>query len=171
MALKLDMSKAYDRMEWGYLRAVLLRMGFDGRCVNLIMHCVESGNPISPYLFILCAEGFSGLLRKYEVDGKIHGSKVARRAPVISHMLLADDSYFFCRANTREADSIMELLHLYEQASGQRVNFEKSFVFFSSNTEVIVRDSICGQLEIYEADDNTTYLGRRILWAERRLPI
>ncbi|XP_030494621.2 uncharacterized protein LOC115710395 [Cannabis sativa] len=74
-------------------------------------------------------------------------------------MLFADDSYVFCRANTREADSIMELLHLYEQASGQRVNFEKSSVFFSSNTEASVRDFLCGQLGIYEADDNITYLG------------
>uniref|UniRef100_A0A803QBR0 Uncharacterized protein n=1 Tax=Cannabis sativa TaxID=3483 RepID=A0A803QBR0_CANSA len=43
---------------------------------------IRKGDPISRYLFILCAQGFSGVLRKYEVDGKIHGCKVARRAPV-----------------------------------------------------------------------------------------
>ncbi|XP_060965400.1 uncharacterized protein LOC133034350 [Cannabis sativa] len=181
MALKLDMSKTYDGMEWGYLRTVLLRMGFDGRWVNLIMHCVESvsytfvhagrkmgpvlptrgirqGDLISPlHLFILCAEDFFALLKKYEVDGKIHGCKVARRAPMISHMLFDDDSYVFCRANTWEADSIMELLHLYELASGQIVNIEKSSIFFSSNIETTMRIRYVGKKRIYEADDNTSF--------------
>ena len=49
IALKLDMSKAYDRVEWGFLRKLLLTMGFDGRWVNLVMDCVTSVS----YSFIL----------------------------------------------------------------------------------------------------------------------
>lgn len=116
MALKLDMSKAYDRVEWPFLKAIILRMGFDETFVNIVLHCVSSarykvvhggheigpiiptrgirqGDPLSPYLFIMCAEGLSTLIRKYEGKGWIHGCKVAQGAPSVSHMIFADDSY------------------------------------------------------------------------------
>ncbi|XP_030502309.1 uncharacterized protein LOC115717464 [Cannabis sativa] len=161
---------------------MLERMGFDGRWINLVMFCVSSvsfyiahggqemgpivasrgirqGDPLSPYLFILCAEGFSCFLRSYEHSGLLTGCKIARHAPNISHMLFADDSYIYCKATEEEAYNIKELLHTFELASGQKINFSKSSVFYSCNTAVGLRDTICDLLGIFEADENGSYLG------------
>jgi hypothetical protein len=87
MALKLDISKAYDLVEWNFLEAIMRKIGFTYQWVQLIMKCVRTvtyrvlingqphgrilptrgirqGDPLSPYLFLICAEGLSHLLRK-----------------------------------------------------------------------------------------------------------
>lgn len=79
---------------------------------------IRQGDPLSPYLFILCAEGMSAIIRKYELQKLIQGVKICRRAPVISHMLFDDDSYVFCKANVNEAGSMVSLLRKFEVASG-----------------------------------------------------
>ncbi|XP_060965763.1 uncharacterized protein LOC133034618 [Cannabis sativa] len=182
MALKLDMSKAYDRIEWSFLEAVLTKLGFVDTWVHLIMQCVSSanykvihgshemgpiaptrglrqGDPLSPYLFILCAEGLSALLRKYERQGWIHGCKVANGAPRVSHMLFADDSYLYCQASEVEAHRVRKLLTKFERASGQEVNLSKSSIFFSTNTTTTVRNVISQRLQMSIATEDSFYLG------------
>jgi hypothetical protein len=92
MALKVDISKAYDMVEWDFFEAIMHRLGFDKRWVSLIMVCVHilsysvliNGQPykhirpsrgirqmdsLLPYLFIMCAKGLSTLLNM--VKGKV----------------------------------------------------------------------------------------------------
>ena len=167
LAAKLDMSKAYDRVEWDYLRAVMVKLGFNVRWVGLIMSCVTSvsysimingapkgyikperglrqGDPLSPYLFLICAEGLSALMRKAERDRMIRGVSICRAGPRISHLFFADDSIIFCRAKLSECNALQNILTLYGKASGQLVNGDKTALFFSHNTPSYLRADISG---------------------------
>ena len=165
MALKLDISKAYDRVSWEFLRHAMLEMGFSNEWIELIMMCVSTvtytvlvngqevglivlgrglrqGDPLSPYLFILCAEGLSSLIEAAENIGEIHGCKISRGAPIISHLFFADDSFLFFRATGDGSSAIKRVLLNYEMISGQAVNFHKSGIFFSPNVESSVKNTI-----------------------------
>ena len=165
MAAKLDMSKAYDRVEWSYLNVILLKLGFHRRWVDLIRMCVSSttysvlingaphgyikptrglrqGDPLSPHLFLICAEGLSTLLRKKERENVIRGIAICRGGPRISHLFFADDSVIFCRASIHDCGALHNVLATYEQASGQKINKAKTALFFSKNTPPSTRTSI-----------------------------
>ena len=78
---------------------------------------------LSPYLFLLCVEGFSSLLSRAEGKGQLHGVSIYRRAFSISHLLFANDSLLFCWANQEEVQVISEVLQTYTASSGQCINF------------------------------------------------
>lgn len=165
VALKIDIIKAYDRMEWTYHEQILVKLGFANTVVSLLMMCVKfviykvsvgrelvgpsypskglrQGDPLSPYLFILCMEGLSIMLQKFEGEGALHGAKAAINAPMISHLFFADDSLLFFRADEREAIKVKDVLHEYEMASGQSINFQKSSMMFSKNTTLVNKNMV-----------------------------
>ena len=162
IAVKLDMSKAYDRVEWNFLKGIMSKLGFVGQWINLIMVCLKSfsyailfngephglitpsrgirqGDPLSPYLFLLYAEGLLCLLRKAKLDNLLHGVSVCRGGTRISHLLFADNSLIFCEASVLECERLGTLLDLYKEASGQQVNRQKTTLFFSKNTPSPIR--------------------------------
>lgn len=84
---------------------------------------IRQGDPISPYLFLLVADAFSGLIHCGVNSGQLHGTKVCRRSLTISHLFFVDDSLLFLRANKRECLEIVNIIDKYERASGQKINF------------------------------------------------
>ena len=99
MALKLNMSKAYDRVQWSFLRDVMIQMDFNDRWVALVMECIYSvtysllingeptgnvkpsrgirqGDPLSPYLFLLCSKGLHRMIKKVASNGDIQGVSI-----------------------------------------------------------------------------------------------
>ncbi|KAL8112082.1 hypothetical protein AgCh_019689 [Apium graveolens] len=120
---------------------------------------LHQGDPISPYIYRMCAEGLSAMIRRSEQAGLLHGCKVARGAPSNSHLLFADDCYFLFRANVGEADVMRRILDRYEYNSGQMVNYNKSVVIFSPNTSEHVRYDVCQELGVREAAAPGRYLG------------
>ena len=191
LALKLDVSKAYDKVEWNFLNQIMLKLGFPGDWVDRVMSCVTStsfsilidgkpfgminpnrglrqGDPLSSYVFLLCAEGFTSLLQKAELEGSIHGVSIYKRAPKISHLLFADDSLLFCQATERKTQETLDVLKLYAEASRQCLNMERSSVYFSSNTSSQKRESIKAMLGVSEVDRFESYLGLPTLVGRRK---
>lgn len=133
------------------------KMGFDDRWISLIMTCVRTvrysilingslqgrifprrglrqGNPLSPYLFLLCAEGLSSLITATMQRGHITGLPIAKGGFRLSHLFFVDDSVLFCRATFSEWCSIQDILEVYERASSQKLNRDKTSIFFNKNT-------------------------------------
>jgi hypothetical protein len=182
MALKLDMSKAYDHVEWPFLEGMMKKMGFNNSFVQLIMKCVSTvsyrfcingdltdvvhpgrglrqGDPIYPYIFLLCAEGFSAMLAKAENDGLISGIKLAPNAPRVNHLLFVEDSLLLLEANIQCVEIIRSILQTYEECSGQMINQEKSSVMFSSNAKRNTKNLLLQALELGAESFNGKYLG------------
>ena len=98
------------------------------------MRDLRQGDPISPYIFLLYADGFSSLIHDAAKNHKISGVSICKGCPKITHLFFADNSLLFCKANSQEFHNLVNILQLYEAASGQKINADKSLVFFSSNT-------------------------------------
>jgi hypothetical protein len=119
---------------------------------------LRQGDPVSPYLFLACAEGLTALLHHYNshVD---RGVLVCNRAPWVSHLLFADDSLIFINANSVSARRLDDILQIYNNASGQRVNKAKSAVFFSPCTPADQRTEVKQILDIHVEAFTEKYLG------------
>ena len=181
-AVKLDMMKAYDRVEWIFLEHMMRKMGFSEGWISMIMRCVSTvrfsvrlnvgmsdsfspsrglrqGDPLSPYLFLFCVEGFSTLLKKAHDDNMLKGVNFGLDGPHISHLLFADDSIVFLEATEESMHALKGVLLAYEAASGQKVNLQKSSIFFADSCDQGKRDELKVALGVAEEALSERYLG------------
>ena len=182
MVIKTDMSKAYDRIEWGFLEEVLKKLGFRRLWIQWVMECVTTvsysflingspygkispsrglrqGDPLSPYLFILCTEVLSGLCKNAQAIGSLPGLQVSQRSPLVNHLLFADDTMIFCKTNERNCRALSSILKRYEFSSGQSINLMKSSITFSSKTPESIRARVKSKLGIDKEGGMGKYLG------------
>ena len=98
-------------------------------------------------------------IKKAEIVKQLTGLKVARACPTISHLLFADDSFFFCKAYEEKCQTILKILKEYETVSGQQINFQKSSIQFGYKIEESSRQELRDILEIQNIRGMRSYLG------------
>ncbi|XP_026384551.1 uncharacterized protein LOC113280112 [Papaver somniferum] len=190
MGIKIDMSKAFDRVDWKFLHTIMTKIVFDSEWCKKIMQYISTtssvvlingspdkffnpsrglrqGDPLSPYLFIFCMEALSRTLSHAEDLGIISGVKICKNAPSINHLLFADDCMVFCKENPTEAKNLKDILNIFGDTSGQLINFSKSGIFFSKDTDPALMPHICNLLGVQALPLNDKYLGS-LLFTHRR---
>ena len=98
--------------------------------LKVLSPLARQGDPLSPYLFLLCAEGLSSLIRKAVASQNFHGILSCTNGVCISYLLFADDCFIFCQATVEECQYLLTLLKYYDSASGQAINRQKTSIFF-----------------------------------------
>ncbi|KAJ4761696.1 RNA-directed DNA polymerase (reverse transcriptase)-related family protein [Rhynchospora pubera] len=179
---KCDLSKAFDRMKWGFIFKVLAVFGFPGEFIQWIKACVtmarfsilingkadgfitpkrglRQGCALSPYLFILCMDIFTRMLVYHEQRGFIRGLKLSPAAPTLTSIMFADDLVIFSEASTQQALRVQEIINRFCLLSGQMVGCDKSRIWFSRNTPDSERQCIEAILNAQPGDDMHIYLG------------
>lgn len=182
MAIKLDLVKAYDRIEWGVFIHIMSKFGFSSKLTDLIFECISStsfsillngspfgyfspgrglcqGDPMSPAMFTMFSNLLSRLLARAKQNGLISGVKVSQLSPKVTHLMYVDDLVIYSKATMEEAGAVSQCLQQYCNWTGQVIIWHKSAIHFNSNTNASVRNEICCLLGIRECQHKDSYLG------------
>lgn len=112
-------------------------------------------DPLSPYLFVIFSQGLSSSINAFAEEGKIQGIRIARESPLITHLFFANDSLIFFKATSWDCENLKSYILLYEKASRQLVNYDKSSITFSCNTSPsniqVIKD--CLQLQVCQGHE------------------
>lgn len=154
-AIKVDLEKAYDKLSWEFIGRTLQEIKIPKNMMNVIMHFVTSvetnvnwngarnmyfcpqrgirqGDPISPYLFVLCTNKLSHLIEE-EVRSRWKGIKLGKHGIMVSHLMFADDLLIFGEATESQLKCVMDTLEEFWSLSGQEISMEKYSILFSKN--------------------------------------
>lgn len=184
------MYKTYDRVNWNFLKVVLLSMNFSNTQVNWVMQTsvqysllvngsptqpfnpskvLRQEDPISPYLFLFCANILSLALTKDENQKNINGIRVGRNGVSFTHIFFADDSLFFFQNDKASLSNLRNTILWYCLISGQSINFNKSNMFCSPNIPQVIQESLALSLQVNLVQNPSKYLGINFKLRGRRV--
>lgn len=181
MMIQLDLSKAFDKVNWNYLEATLNAFGFESRWTKWILALIKStnfsilvngspsvpfspsrgirqGDPLSPFLFVILMEGLSRYIHKAKAEGKISGLHPFSSLPATTHQQFADDTMLHGSPTVKDAKAFKNILSLFRKASGMEINHSKSTIFFF-NTHVSIQNHLTNILGFRKGTLPSKYLG------------
>ncbi|GJT02461.1 hypothetical protein Tco_0823630 [Tanacetum coccineum] len=152
-AFKVDIQKAYDTVDWEFLRVALIGFGFHDRMISWIMECVSTtsfsisingslhgffkgkrglrqGDPLSPYLFTLVMEVFTLMLHRRVRDSSNFTYHRYCSELELINLCFADDLFLFAHGDVNSASIIKEALDEFKDASGLYPSMPKSKAYF-----------------------------------------
>ncbi|XP_021714658.1 uncharacterized protein LOC110682631 [Chenopodium quinoa] len=160
--IKVDLKKAYDSIEWSFLRSVMCELGFPTVFINWIMECISSisfsilingsptapfkakkglrqGDPMSPFLFAIRMEYLSRCLHDL---AKIPNFNFHPRCEklLLTHLMFVDDLLLFSRADECSIKLLFQAFQKFSKASGLVANLSKSEVYFGGITTELQKD-------------------------------
>ena len=150
--IKVDIAKAYDRVDWSFLYNIFLAFGFDHKVVSLIHQLIftssitvlvngssshfffpsrglRQGDPLYPILFVIMADCLGRFIGDLVHRGLIKGLQPSFHPLIFSHGQFVDDTIFMGKVEVKEARNLKQAINLYSSASGQLINWYKSVVF------------------------------------------
>jgi len=151
VVLKIDLSKAYDRVNWIYLRLLLTHLGFGFSFINWVMSCIFSVSfvvlingvatpffqaerglhqrcPLSPLLFLLVVEGLSMALKEAKSIRTFNDIPVTHLFS-LTHLLFVDDVLIFCNGLRGDVEQLRTILDLFNRATSMQINNSKSTLY------------------------------------------
>ncbi|XP_062080610.1 uncharacterized protein LOC133785381 [Humulus lupulus] len=178
--MKVDLSKAYDSIDWHCLEAILTVICFPKQFINWILVCLrdasysillngrvqgcftgrrglKQGDLISPLLFVLVMEFFTRMLIRATQNRDFKFHPRCRRLNLVS-LCFADDLVIFCKGHNASVQVIKQCFNEFSEVSGLTANLDKSRVYFGGLTEVETKD-ILRDLHFAEGDFPLKYLG------------
>jgi hypothetical protein len=181
MLIKLDLSKAFDRVSWQYIQAILTSFGFDHVWVSWILNLISStffsilvngvpsapfspsrgirqGDPLSPFLFVLLAEGLGRGIKAAIHEGSLKGLPLHNVHPAPSHSQFVDDTLLLNSPSVQEATRLNSILSDFSEASGMMLNLDKSKLYFF-NTPIPIQRHLSRLLGIPRSSLPSNYLG------------
>lgn len=148
VSIQIDIEKAYDRLEWNFIKKTLTNKGFYSNLINTIMNYVtrvslsilvnglpsnnihptrgiRQGDPLSLYLFILRGDVFYNLIKKAHDSKDFSGMSITKKAQNITHLSVcvcvracAYESLIFYKTKEKEAKILLNIINTYHESSG-----------------------------------------------------
>ncbi|XP_026458994.1 uncharacterized protein LOC113359602 [Papaver somniferum] len=164
MGIKIDMAKAFDRVYWKFLHTIMVKIGFNSEWCNKIMQCISTTSTAvllngSPDKFFNPTRG----LRQGDPCLLTCFFSAWRHYPEYYLMLKI-------WANTIEAQNLKDILNIFGDTFGQLINFSKSGVFFSKDTNPALMPIICKLLGVQILPTNDKYFWRPATYRGGHLP-
>lgn len=183
-AMKIDISKAFDSVQWDFVLNTLLALGFPLMFVHWIKLCITTpsfsvqvngelagyfqskrglrqGCSLSPYLFVICMNVLSSRMDKAAMDKCFDCHPLCKRLSLM-HICFADDLFVFVKGSKKSVQGAISVFDGFAKESGLSISLEKSTIYMAGLSQS-VKDQILSDFPFDLGALPVRYLGLPLL--------